>query len=305
MALTTAAEALNDLISQLRRKTTPPPPSSSTPILTTPIRIECPSCSGAGFVVPDLPYTDPGFGRPIRCTACANFLATSRLTPDEQQLTVDTMVNRPEDTQGYIIAMRFLAKQMLKDPFGFLSIAGVKGAGKSLISAAMVATFARNGREAVYYTASEIAAKLVDFNSNSDDIPGDPAQFCERLKRVPVLAIDEIDKVKWSQWLVRTLGDVLDYRHRNAATHVTILTMNHGPSAWAAEAGVYIEHIASRLSDGRFHRFWPDAIRNRMPACLEKHFDTDPDGTKHHYAPGLLFVDLPDARPGLRRKEAP
>lgn len=304
MGLTTAAEALNDLISQLRRKTTPPPPSASTPIPMTRSRAAsgCPACGGAGFVVPDLPYTEPGFGKTIRCVVCANFLATSRLTPDEQQLTIDAMSSRPEDTQGYIVAMRFLAKQMLSDPFGFLSIAGVKGAGKSLLSVALVATFARGGREAVYYTAGEIAAKLTDFNGDNNDIPGDPAQFCERLKRVPVLAIDEIDKIKWSQWLVRTLGDVLDYRHRNAATHVTILTMNHGPAAWVADPGVYVEHIASRLSDGRFHRFWPTAVRDRLPPCLEKHFDSDADGNRHHYAPGLLFVDLPDARPGLRRK---
>lgn len=255
--------------------------------------------------MPDLPYTDPGFGKPIRCTACANYLAGSRLTLDEQRITVDTMSSRTEDTQGYITAMRFLAKEMLRDPFGFLSIAGVKGAGKSLLSVALVATFARSGREATYYTASEIAAKLTDWNSESGDIPGDPAQFCERLKRTPVLAIDEIDKVKWSQWMVRTLGDVLDYRHRNAATHVTILTMNHGPAQWPTEPGVYIEHIASRLSDGRFHRFWPVAIRDRLPPCLEKHFDTDADGTRRHYAPGLFFVDLPDARPGLRRRENP
>lgn len=261
----------------------------------------CAVCAGAGFVVPDLPYTDPGFGKPIRCAACTDYLAGCRLTPEEKRLTLADMRNRAGDPKGYIVAMRFLAGQMLADPYGFLSIAGVKGAGKSLISATLVATFARNGREAVYYTASEVAAKLTDWDAQSDDIPGDPAKFCERLKRINVLALDEIDKVRWSQWLVRTLGDVLDYRHRHAADRVTILTMNRGPDAWPHDAGVYIEHMASRLTDGRFHRFWPDAHRDRMPQCLASTFDTDAEGNRHHYAPGLLFVDLPDARPGLRR----
>lgn len=252
-------------------------------------------------MVPDLAYTDPSFGKLVRCAACTNYLATCRLTAEEQRLTVDDLTDRPEDTQGYLLAMRFLAKAMLGDPYGFLSVAGVKGAGKSLISAALVASFARSGREAVYYTASEITSKLMDWDARSDDIPGDPMQFCERLKRASVLAIDEIDKVRWTQWVVRTLGDVLDWRHRHVERQVTILTMNLPPEQWPCEAGVYIEHIASRLRDGRFHRYWPAEFREQLPACLTGFYDVDGQGQQHHYAPGLLLVDLPDARPGLRR----
>ena len=170
-----------------------------------------------------------------------------------------------------------------------------------MLSAALTAAFARNGKHAEYFTASEIAAKLTDWNAESQDVPGDPAKFCELLKRATVLAIDEMDKIKWSQWIVRTLGDVLDYRHRNADKLVTVLTMNHTPDAWAVEPGVYVEHIASRLADGRFNRFWPDEYRAHLPACLEGFYDVGADGQKRHYAPGLLVVDLPDARPSLRR----
>lgn len=294
--VTTAAEALNDLLARLSNRT--PPCSGALPTPTTRSRVPahaCPACGGAGFVVPDLPYTDPGFGKVVRCTTCANFLATCRLTPEEQKLTVNDINPRPDDTGGYVVALRFLAKEMLRDPFGFLSIAGVKGAGKSMVSAALVATFARSGREAVYYTATEIAAQLTNFED------GDPAKFSERLKRAPVLAIDEIDKIKWSEWIVRTLGDVLDYRHRNAERMVTILTMNRTPDAWPREEAVYVEHIESRLADGRFNRYWPEAFSSRLPACLESFYDLGPDGQKRHYAPGLFIVSLPDVRPSLRR----
>lgn len=304
MTTVTAAEALNALIGRLNHQRQPPSLSPSTQIATR-TSGACVVCGGDGWVVPDLPPTDPAFGRSVRCKHCKNYLATCRLTTAEQALTINSLVNRPEDSAGYIVAMRFLAKEMLRDPFGFLSVVGVKGAGKSLISTALVATFARTGNEATYFTASEIAAKLTDWDGDSEEIPGAPSAFVERLKRVKVLAIDEIDKIRWSQWVVRTLGDVIDYRHRNAATHVTILTMNHGPAQWPTDPGVYIEHVMSRLSDGRFNRFWPLAVRDRMPACLERHYDTDADGNRHHYAPGLLVIDLPDARPGLRRKDNP
>jgi hypothetical protein len=311
--MTTAAEALSDLLRRLSQR----PPSSSTPTLTRPSEAKtvdpaqgkpkplagaCSACGGAGFVVADLPHNDPGFGKLVRCGACANYLATCRLSTAEQRLTIDDLKGRPGDEHGYALVMRFLGKQMLADPFGFLSVTGVKGAGKSMISAALVATFARNGRDAVYYTASEIAAKLTDWSGESADIPGDPSKFCERLKRAAVLAIDELDKIRWSQWIVRTLGDVLDYRHRHAEELVTILTMNHGPERWPTEKGVYIEHIASRLADGRFNRFWPEAHRAKLPACLANYYDVDAEGNRRHYAPGLFVVSLPDVRPSLRRQ---
>lgn len=300
----TAADALNRLLLQRsqgqrpERSSTPTPVIPTEPVKARPIAGACKVCGGAGFVVMNLPRTDPNFGKIERCKACANYLKTCRLTPAEQKLEIDDLRNRPEDKQKYIPALRFLAKEMLRDPYGYLSITGVKGAGKSMVSAALVATFARNGREAVYYTSSEIATALTDFEN------GDPNKFCERLKRAAVLAIDEMDKIKWTQWVVRTLGDVLDYRHRNAETKVTILTMNHGPEAWPTEEGVYIEHIASRLADGRFNRFWPAAVQDRLPPCLEEHFDMVDivNGVRRHYVPGLFTIDLPDARPGLRRE---
>ena len=114
-----------------------------------------------------------------------------------------------------------------------------------------------------------------------------------RLKQLPVLAIDEMDKIKWSPWQIQQIGEVIEYRYRHAERLVSLFAMNRPPQEWLSAAGA--EHIASRFRDGRFHRQWPEGIKR--PTCLNGSSDV----------PGLFGVQLPDVRPTLRRlpKEQP
>jgi chromosomal replication initiation ATPase DnaA len=224
----------------------------------------------------DLPKSHPDFGKALRCPHCTDWLKVSRLTLEEQQHTM---------------ALRFLGKQMLDDPFGFLSIWGRKGGGKSLLLTALVAEFCRMKRQAVYFNASEIVTMLQpgDDKGLDGDWKGDMEACKRKLKSAPVLAIDEVDKIKWTGWQVQQIGEVIEHRHRNASTHVTLLAMNKPPWEWS-NAGE-VEHIASRLSDGRFYRRWPEDKRKWLPKCA----NGKPE------LPGLFEVTLPDIRPTLRR----
>jgi hypothetical protein len=38
-----------------------------------------------------------------------------------------------------------------------------------------------------------------------------------RLKAIPILAVDEMDKLKWSAWQIQHIREVIEHRHRNAA----------------------------------------------------------------------------------------
>ena len=153
-----------------------------------------------------------------------NLLAESRLTDKEQQRKVEDIIDRPDDTQRQLWCLRHLATEMLRDPFGWAAISGIVGAGKSLFLAATVASFCRNNRQARYYTMDEIAARLMPSDDN------DIEAFKTLLKNLPVLAIDEPDKIEWTQWNVRHIGEVLDHRHRNGASHVTLFSMNRQPA---------------------------------------------------------------------------
>lgn len=243
-------------------------------------------------MVLDLPKNHPEFGKAIRCRECADWFKSSRLTAEEQQHTINHIADRVDDERDEMMALRFLGKQMLADPFGFLAIYGRKGGGKSLLLTALVAEFCRAGREAAYFNASEIVTLTAygeDKEIDGFQKVGSFGAAKELLKRLPVLAIDEIDKIKWSMWQVQQIGEVIEYRHRHADSRVTLFAMNKPPWEWSNVGDV--EHIASRLSDGRFYRKWPDDKMKWLPRCANVNGEL----------PGLFEVTIPDVRPMLRR----
>lgn len=241
----------------------------------------------------DVPKGHPDFGKAKRCTGCTDWLTISRLTAEEQQHTIAHIKERADDARGEMMALRFLGKQMLTDPYGFLSIWGKKGGGKSLLLTAMIAEFCRLGHNSQYFNSGEIVSLLSPGEDKEIDgfrhWAGNPDACKARLKEIPVLAIDEIDKVKWSAWQIAQIGEVIEHRHRNAETHVTIFAMNKPPWEWYNADEV--EHIASRFNDGRFYRQWPGEKREWLPKCA----NGKPE------LPGLFEVTLPDIRPTLRR----
>jgi DNA replication protein DnaC len=222
------------------------------------------------------------------------------LTPEEREYMIDDLKDRPDDKRREVLVLRFLAKEMLRDPFGFLSIWGRKGGGKSVVLAALVAEFCRQKREAVYFNAGDIVTLLSPGEDKEIDgfryVAGNPDANKRRLKEISVLAIDEIDKLTWSNWQIQQIGEVIEHRHRNAARLVTLIAMNKAPWEW--NNATQVEHIASRLEDGRFCRQWPEGIRT-IPSCLRP----DPNNAGRYEAPGLFEVTLPDMRPMLRRSQ--
>lgn len=243
-------------------------------------------CGGNGWLVRDLPKDHPDFGKAIRCFKCADLLSCSRLAPEERVHTVDDMKDRTDDPGREMWVLRFLAKSMLADPYGFLAVYGRKGNAKSLLLTTLVADFCRAGRQGIYFNADDL------INRYMDDVTSDqPSEIAhDFFKRIPVLAIDEIDKIKWTAWQIQKIGALIEYRHRNADTLVTLFSMNKPPWQWYNADEV--EHIASRFQDGRFNRQWPDDKRHLLPGCLRGNADV----------PGLFEVTLPDIRPTLRRE---
>lgn len=240
----------------------------------------------------------------LRCVKCVNLLALSRLNSEEQLLTIDSVTTRKDDHVGEGLALRFLAKEMVRDPFGFLTIQGVPGNAKSLVLMAIVAEFCRVGRQGLYLNADDLVALL----SPGDDVevdgfayvPGNPDANLNRLKRVDVLAIDEMDKIKWSGWQVQKVGALIEHRHRNAKSQVTLFAMNRHPDKWKPENN--IDHLIDRWLDGRFNRYWPQDKARHLPPCLEQYKD-NLQGVTRYYAPGFFQTKLPSMRKLQRRAE--
>jgi len=74
--------------------------------------------------------------------------------------------------------------------------------------------------------------------------------------------------------------------------------MNKPPEGWRNPGEV--EHIADRLLDGRFNRYWPQDKELQLPSCLAE-FKEAIDGVTVHYAPGLFQTRLSRLRRHLRR----
>lgn len=256
-------------------------------------------CKGAGWL-----RSATASGELVRCTQCTNLLSLSRLTEAEKAMSIDDIVTRKDDTEKESIALRFLAKEMLRDPYGFLSIYGVPGNAKSLLLTALIAEFCRKGTHAVYFNADDVASML----SYGDDveidgfrsIPGNPDANMNRLKQIPVLAIDELDKLSWTDFQVRKIGALIEHRHRNASTLVTLFAMNHHPDTWKSRSAISVDHLIDRWLDGSFNRFWPKDKEKSLPACLEQYKESR-NGVTHYFAPGFFQTKLPSMRRTQRR----
>lgn len=233
----------------------------------------------------------------VRCTACVDFLRLSRLHPTKRNLTVADLKDRPDDPEREVWAMRYLGRELLKARAGMLTLSGQCGDGKTQLLQALVAEFCRLRVEARFYTAPEIADMLMPSEDN------DPTVIVGILKRLPVVAIDELDKIEWTPWRWQMLGEVINYRSEPAHGLATVLAMNLEPAQWLAKPGVSLSAIESRMADGRFNRYWPEELVTRLPACLAEHYD-DAGGRKRYYAPGWFKTTLPDIRPNLREGQA-
>lgn len=254
---------------------------------------QCDICHGSGWRV-EIYGPDTWDFRNVRCS-CVDFLAISRLSEADQKLTIDDLKDRSDDTGRELWALRFLGKEMLADPYGWLTLYGNTGSAKSLLQKALVASLCREGLEARYYTMPELHfAVMPGKDEESPFGKMDVGSLCDMLKRIPVLAIDELDKVRWSPWIVETIGDVLDYRHNHAAERVTLLSMNLHPDKWSLVNDAKIGHLYSRMIDGRFNRVW---THEKVPGCLSHKLD---DG---YLVPGFFETTLPDVRQVLRRNE--
>lgn len=186
-------------------------------------------------------------------------LQISGLLEPELALTLDDV----QAVGGDTAAMEQAARAFLREPFGFLTLWGGVGNGKTLILQAVVNELRENhAMEGVYITFKD----LIDFVRAGFDHPDFPErERYDYLRDVPVLAIDEIDKARMTAYAEEFRTAFFDYRYRLAwtGTAVTLFAMNCRPRELPP-------HIYDRLRDGRFHIIsnHDDSMRPAMEAAL-------------------------------------
>lgn len=223
-----------------------PRQSASTPASRPPV---CNVCFGFGWVRLDVPFGHPQFGQVERC-ACMKAEDARRLqrlcglTDSERGLRLDMIDagGRPGTSQMLRACVEFR-----ESPDHMVTLWGGVGNAKSMALQATVNELVERGVEAVYITAFDLISHIREtFNAKREVVSEGAYERLLRFERVRVLAIDELDKVRVTEWALEQITDLMDKRYRLSLDGQagTLIAMNSNPADQP-------EWIASRLLDGR------------------------------------------------------
>jgi DNA replication protein DnaC len=161
----------------------------------------------------------------------------------ELALSLDDVIGRDGDTRAMIDSVR----QAMDWPGGFWTVWGGVGNGKTLILMAVINEL----RESRGLVGAYVRFKdLLDYiRAGFDDVTGEGSerQRYEFLRGVDVLAVDEVDKVRLTEYTWEFRTAFFDDRYRMAITGraLTLFAMNSDPAELP-------DDIYDRMRDGRF-----------------------------------------------------
>jgi DNA replication protein DnaC len=125
------------------------------------------------------------------------------------------------------------------EPGHNIFIHGDAGNGKTMLSVATVRHFAAHFSVAVWSVTEFCSAIRSSFGSHA-------TKERPRLERTEILVLDDIDKVKSSDFVYEELYSLINYRHEHQLT--TIFTANHGARRTAVKASPDPDNAGALLS---------------------------------------------------------
>jgi DNA replication protein DnaC len=208
---------------------------------------KCQICKDIGHVRLDVSLGHPQFGKYLPCVCqhtsiIARLQELSRITSKERDLRLDVIVNAGIDTMEMVRH----AREFLQNPIGIFTIYGTSGNAKSITLLAIVNELVQSQRMAIYVTAFDLFGYVrAAFNSNNQIIDESAYERLKRFENVSVLAIDEFDAVRQTDWVTEQVIDLIDTRHRYGLDGLsgTVIAMN--------DFDCLPPRVKSRLSDGR------------------------------------------------------
>lgn len=232
---------------------------------TANLRPACPDCGGQGFIGYDVQPGHPLFGKVQPCPneqfhgaeRIKRLAGLSGLYPNDLKRRLDDIAPIP----GNEAALK-AANDFLDNPYGWLYLWGGPGNAKSEILIAIVNEINLSGRgPAVYIKFSALINKMRQAFSEESHrqkrlVKGDKLDDLENLgyldrfeliKSIKVLAIDELDKVRMTDFAQEFRFDFFDERYRQAGNGetMTIFASQSSPDDMPTP-------LKSRFRDGRF-----------------------------------------------------
>jgi len=205
-------------------------------------------CGGQGYYSVSVPLNHQLFGKVLDCPCTAparsaRLQATCGLNSAERSITLDDIAAAGPGTRQMVKA----AQAFIETPRGFLTLWGGPGNAKTMVLQAIVNQAIGLGRMAVYITMLDLLDYIREaYAERQSQIHESASRRLSRYANVEVLCIDEVDKVKTTDWTVERETALFDIRYRSGLVWSagTVLAMNANPATLP-------DWIYSRLSDGR------------------------------------------------------
>lgn len=210
----------------------------------------CEECGGIGYLGNDAPIDDPRFGKLDLCPNVDRWSLPGAelygLTRDEiERMNWDAIADK-KAVQSAIEAIT----EILERGYGWLYIHGPFGSAKTFLLKIAIARSLRDNEEASYVRMVQIIDNLR--GAFGEDNPShESASRLDFWSRIPILAIDEIDRVRPTEYSIERQFILMDRRYEDAIRQksITIMASNKSTSELAAEVDGY---LADRIEDGRF-----------------------------------------------------
>ena len=208
-------------------------------------RPDCLLCAGSGWLRQDLKPGQPDFGKMLLCPNVSlerlPYAERYGLTADERGLNWEHVL----DLDNVLQAVEALRKT-LEQGYGWVYLWGSYGTAKSLLLKASVAQALRQNSPAAYTRMAEILDHLRSAY-NTTDPSWESERRLEWWAGLPVLAIDELDRIRQTDYALERQFLLLDRRYQQALHRqsVTLIAANSDP---ANQDG----YLFDRIRDGRF-----------------------------------------------------
>lgn len=138
-------------------------------------------------------------------------------------------------------------RKIVKNGSGWLTIHGSYGVGKTSLLFAAVNAAVKSGIQAHYTTAANLLADIRRRFSDGDKQSASVEDAIANWIEMPLLAVDEVDRVSLTQWTSETIFRILDARYQSADRRATLLVSNTAPDAMKAEYA----YLVSRMRSGQ------------------------------------------------------
>lgn len=197
----------------------------------------CKICNDTGHFRVDVEPGHPQFGKLQRCGCKAledsqRLQRLSGLTNAERVINLEQIetYNRPGTA-----AMVQTCRMFISHPYGIITFWGGSGNAKTMALQSVINHFVDHNEEAIYITAFDLISYIrAAFTKNKNDLVIKDDDAYSRLVRfgsVKLLAIDEFDKVRVTEWVQEQLTDLIDRRYRlaNDSQSGTLIAMNDNP----------------------------------------------------------------------------